>query len=266
MYEIYLLITSYNSFCICIPLSSSRTIDLILIINGATFNKKYVFLFFSEPIRPFGVVLISPFALMGIFYLTVTEVKFTDGILKYRRFLRWREIPLEEIKECRVSWIPSVGCIRLNHFIPPWGKIYFVHPGAFFQIAWSGGQTKFTAFVNAARKGKQVEIPREETEVGRDGRRWLGLCAASAAVGIVYSVFYYSLFPRSPLDRNWAGFPRLIVALVKLEGLALAWPWGLLTCGLLILAILRLRHRPESWILAFVLGALLSSLAIKPFL
>jgi hypothetical protein len=68
------------------------------------------------------------FITLGAFFLSVTRIKLEDKEVKYRRWIRWHEVPCSEIRECGESWV--YGYIKTSQFAFPWGRIYFVRPNA----------------------------------------------------------------------------------------------------------------------------------------
>jgi hypothetical protein len=56
----------------------------------------------------------------------VAEVRYEHNILSYRRFGGWRTIDRREVIASGVVWPPFIAYVRLNRFVPPWGRLYFV--------------------------------------------------------------------------------------------------------------------------------------------
>lgn len=208
----------------------------------------------------FGV----PMVLWALFNFTACELWADERDVRYRRFFKWRAIPYSDILRCEVSWrILPMGSLKLRRPVPPWGKIYFVLPGSGFECAWPGGQTKFTAWVNAKVRGEPVQLPVEKFEAPEVLRTGQKRCAALAVFGFVYSFCYY-LVSEPVQQRSWEGFPPAIRLLIHLEQLALTWPWGLVTSGLMAVVIFRERFEGRAaWLASFFGGALLSSVLIR---
>lgn len=217
----------------------------------------------SGPFHAWSLAMIIPVVLTGVFILTIAEVRATDELLYYRRFLTWKQISYHEVRDCRVAWFPATGRLRLQRPVAPWSAIYFALLGPRYGLrAWVGGQTEFTAWVNAKRQDQQVE-PHSEVEQRCNIRRSHTACAMSAVIGTLYSFFYYSLVPESPLTWPWPGFPTGIRLLFAFEKLAFGFPWGFITCGVLAAAVVLMRFERKAWFTAFILGALLTSVIIQ---
>jgi len=204
-----------------------------------------------------ALVLALPVVLWASFNLSAAQVRVDDQHLRYRRFLRWKRIPYEEIRECKVAWAPSMGCIKLRRFVPPWGKIYFVLEGP-FEWAIPGGQTKLTAYINARAEGKQ---PADMVGSAHDGGgAGVVLCVVMVFAGVLFSLLAAVLFPSPPQHARGGGFPARIA---HIEEQMFEWPWNLVVGSLLAAWILRSRFRDRAWILAFGLGGLLGSVVAR---
>ncbi len=206
------------------------------------------------------VVVILP-ALWGIFCLSAAEVKACDRFLAYRRFLKWREVPYEEIRQCKNSWIPGLAYFRLRRFVPPWGKIYFVIE----RSAFYGKPKELTAFINSRREGRETTLRSQDQNVSGNERKPGRVCALMGLVGIVYSFLLNYLFPNFPPQVPLERFPRWIAIFLRLWHGAVSWPWAVATMALLIALIFRSGLKNRAWILAWAIGALLGSLATRAF-
>jgi apolipoprotein N-acyltransferase len=90
---------------------------------------------------PPRIPLVLAFGVAGLFSLTAVEVRAKEDGLWYRRLLRWKRIPYEAISECRLCVWAAYGSLKLNRFMGPWGRLYFVaaspdpttHPRALIQ-------------------------------------------------------------------------------------------------------------------------------------
>src|SRR4051812_46619506 len=64
------------------------------------------------------------FLLAAFFFASLAVVELHDEKLRYRRFLRWIEVPREQIISGGTVWPPFIGYIRLKGYALPWGRIY----------------------------------------------------------------------------------------------------------------------------------------------
>lgn len=70
-----------------------------------------------------------PLVILGIFFVIITRLKPEAGVLGFRRFFQWQHIGYSEIRDCDDNlFLPFIGSIRLKHYVPPFGKIYFWIP------------------------------------------------------------------------------------------------------------------------------------------
>jgi hypothetical protein len=102
-----------------------------------------------------ALVLAALLVLWGIFYATATVVQVDESGVRYRRYYRWTKVSYDEILECRLSWIPAVGFIKLARFVPPWGKIYFVPVGPPEWLHIFSQHSKMTRYIDDAARAKR---------------------------------------------------------------------------------------------------------------
>jgi hypothetical protein len=150
-----------------------------------------------------------------------------------------------------------MGSIKMRRFVPPWGKIYFVLEGPLLEFALPGGQTRLTAFINARSTGsKQPKLSTGEAvdPLGGGPRACIVLGAAGFVASLVRSIWFphLGLHPIPGKSASWW------IVYDRIMGTTTQWPWDLVSCGVLILAILLLRFRHRAYFLAFALGAYLA--------
>lgn len=194
-----------------------------------------------------------PLVLLAAFCFSAAEITATDESLRYRRFFRWQKVDYGEIRDCRVAWFLGMGRLKLNHSVAPWGTIYFLLPLEPFEVVFPGRQSKFTAFVNA-RRGKNIQEDRRGRQITYH--------VMFIIAGVAYMFLFYSLFPNFPPRSELQSLPEWVRGFMQFERAALGWPWGVLTSIVLLLSVIRFRSKRRSWILAFCLGAVLTSVAI----
>ncbi|MGO4883238.1 MAG: hypothetical protein ACLP59_20820 [Bryobacteraceae bacterium] len=87
--------------------------------------------------RDWGLLLGLPLAVAGFFQLSLATVEVRDGVLRYRRFVKWTIIPPADVVSCGVLMEPITGYIKLRRSVPPWARLYFVldrpHPYDIFR-------------------------------------------------------------------------------------------------------------------------------------
>jgi hypothetical protein len=71
-------------------------------------------------------LLAVPLLILSFFHASLAEIEVQDGSFRYRRFLKWKAICCEEISSSGAVWKPFIGYVRVNHFLWPWGRLYFV--------------------------------------------------------------------------------------------------------------------------------------------
>lgn len=201
-----------------------------------------------------------PIALWAVFNLSAAQVKAGDQVLKYRRLFRWKQVAYEEIRECKVSWLPALGFLRLRQFVPPWGKVYFVLEAP-LQWAVPGGQTGLTTFISSrSGEGRHSDTTRDDRD---SARRGVLVCLVMAVVGALSSAIASLLSLNLPAYVAGAGLPRWIVFWEQIGERTLQWPWDVVAGVLLAGCVICLRFRNRAWILSFGLGGLLGFVLTK---
>ena len=67
-----------------------------------------------------------PLLLFAGFQASLAVVKVADGVVRYRRLFKWKEIRIEEVVSAKAEGQPFIGSIQLRKPILPWGRLYFV--------------------------------------------------------------------------------------------------------------------------------------------
>jgi hypothetical protein len=205
----------------------------------------------------------GPLALLGIFLLTVAEVKIERDALVYRRAFRWRFLRYDRIRKCSASWFPGLASLKLDRFALPWGKVYFV-------ILQPGFSTQDNDLVRKINEHRKTSFARTEdardTKLDHTGAKRVGpkqIFLLMFVVGMLYSVvlgnFLPFVFDESHLRSlpYWAARPT--VALIRSS----SWPWAILTTAVLTVAIVVKRFGRGTAMLALVLGAILGRLVFS---
>jgi hypothetical protein len=212
---------------------------------------------------PSFILFFIPFS-WGIFNLTLAQMKVHEGGLSYRRFLKWRELLYEDIRECRSSILPATGYVRLNRFLWPWGKLYFVN----LRHARGESEQRLTDVINACRTDFRDDISiHNEGELRRQAGNLGKLSVAAVLAGVAYSVVLSYVLPPLPPEDSLSGFPPWLAILVRIERAAMQWPGVLVVCTIIII-VLRMRVRDRSWkrwVLCWALGALVTWAALGHF-
>jgi hypothetical protein len=205
------------------------------------------------------LVLVLPLVLLLCFHLTLAVVEFRGGALCYRRFLRWKVITCDEVVSSGLVWAPFIGFIRLNRFLPPWSRLYFVLDPNLESNPFRRADFAVLRLLKEQSElegGRGPEI-RPRNDAGLDVK----LLTAGVA-GLLVSVLRISLAKSAtaPALVNTARQPGLIygpVRFLQLLGDARIAPVVLLA---LVLLTIYTRRRPGAWTFAFLAGLLLPSL------
>lgn len=101
------------------PLVVKFLIPAILILGS--------FLVLRATAKPLGIVLGALIGILGVMYFIITGlVRAEADCLYYRRFSEWRRLEYADVLSCGRSAFLPLCYIKLRHFVPPLGKIYFM--------------------------------------------------------------------------------------------------------------------------------------------
>ena len=145
-------------------------------------------------------------------------------------------------------WQSIIGYVRLNHFVAPWGRIYFVLDRSGSLNPFRRPDFQLLQFLRSGTIGAQPKTP--QSHAAKRPETQLKLLAAGAA-GTLVTLLRFGLWNartgQSVLQKSDVGF----------QG-----PWSLLStplaaaaaCAIFIgLAVWRREH-PKAWLYAFVAG------------
>jgi len=81
-------------------------------------------------------------------------------------------------------------------------------------------------------------------------------------IGVLYSILAAIFFPRFLLEPEISSLPPAAALPVKILWKSITWPWGALSCALLIAQVVRLDAEKKKWA-AFSLGLVLAYMAAQ---
>jgi hypothetical protein len=210
---------------------------------------------------PARIAVIIPLMLLGIFCMTSAEVRAGENALKYRRFLSWKQISFEQIVTCENSWNPWFGYLKLDRFVLPWGRLYFVK----LRPAFSGDPKGLIEFINSKRAGIERRLPVDGSNTGENRAKSLGFFIFFLFVGFMISLMYFYLTPVMDQQSQLASFQGAAGLYLKCLHAAVNWPWGLGTVAIMILTIVTYRSRNLVWIPALAAGTILGNILARAF-
>lgn len=200
-------------------------------------------------------LLESPFLLWGMFLVRIGEVKINQAYFEYRRFHKWRRIAFDSVQRCEVSIHPGLGFVVLKDSRK---RLYFVELRPAFE--------RSKDIVNKLNERLSSQRPHERLRGREEYHGKIGpstLCVAMCLLGILYGIFVSLRFPETFRATTWATFPHLISILMDSFILVQTWPWIIISLAALLTAILLMRFRKRSWVLALVFGTLIARFVIQ---
>jgi hypothetical protein len=96
-----------------------------------------------------------------------------------------------------------------------------------------------------------------------DSRKSRQLCLIMGLLGVLGSLVFALVSHNSGLAPDLQQFPRAIALAETFILKATNWPWGLITCAVLIADVVRLRYEKKAWMVSFILGFLLGSILVQ---
>ena len=208
----------------------------------------------------FRTVLNAPFIVAASFLLTVAEVRVADDFLEYRRLIGWTRVPYNKIARCEKSWCPGLGYLTVIPSESSISKLYFVSG---MLVHNDPQRTELTTYVSNHLSGEPTRESQTTHDLEHGSRKARQFCLLVGLIGVLWSIVFALFSPKFPPAPNVQPFPWPIALAETIFSKAINWPWGLVTCGLLIAEIVRLRYEKKAWMVSFVLGSLLGSILVQ---
>ncbi len=205
-------------------------------------------------IHPARIIPAILSAVFGLFCLTAHEVWATENVLKYRRFLSWKQVPYEHVVKCAKWWFPWFGYCKLDRSIFPWQRLFFV----VLRPAFSGKSTALIEHINSQSTQHGINSHGDEGSSYRAEVR----CLLMFLVGLVGTMVWLYASPRAE-GMELEGYPKWMDFILSLYHSVISWPWSIGTIAALSFFIWRKRFRSGAWILATVIGSLLGLIFVK---
>lgn len=188
------------------------------------------------------VVLALPFLVAALFLVSLADVRIQNGTISYRRLLRWREIPKEQVKSARVVF-PHLASLRLKRFLFPWGNLYFVQQPEQMQ-----------AVDDLLQNQKPLEPQQQNLTISATHTKLYSVIAACIGFLVYYAA--RSFLPPSRLEHH--GPSTAILVQQEIHAFLQSPFVGVVLCLVFVpTAIFRYRDR-AAWIYAFLAGTSVS--------
>ena len=196
-----------------------------------------------------------PFILLGVFFLSTAELRRKEKSWEYRRFVTWSRIPSNEILGITRSVFGGLGYVRLNHFVAPWGKLYFVaSPREGRPRNDAEAQAHEDATPSTTNEGKNQSATLQ---------RNLRICGLLCLAGVLWCLVLSIWSPGIYAPENFDNFPVWVAFSMKALLLSVSWPWVLITAALFVAQILGQRFGKQAWVSAFIVGNLVMHMIIE---
>jgi hypothetical protein len=157
------------------------------------------------------------------------------------------------VLSCGLVWPPFTGYIKLNHFVPPWGRLYFVLDRNLASNPFRRGEYALVRYIANLAAPPQRNPP--ESSASRNPILQFKLAAAGAAgalIGFLEIAFSCPIPGRSVLEQPWQVLQPPWSTLLSIQFLLATPPVAAAICAIFTVFAVRRRHRPEAWLYAFL--------------
>lgn len=204
------------------------------------------------------LLVICPALVAAFFFLSVADLKVADGVLRYRRFLKWMPIESGEVRSSGVAWPGVIGYIRLHRYLVPWGKLYFVLD----EPPLRGGNSALLACLESRKHSEDHGSPLPPKARLSNLRLYL-----ASSVGVLTSLMVFYLTPQNLLQdglpRSTTGMPALFKALFQFAGWFHTSAAQIIGIAVMALLAVTRRNRPEAWWYAFLSGFAVAVIVVR---
>jgi hypothetical protein len=218
---------------------------------------------FGEDFRTWRFVFVLPFLLLAAFHLSLAIVEVRDQMIRYRRFFKWTEIQCAEVIRAGRVWPPFIGYIKLQRFVFPWGRVYFVLDKNTETNPIERGSFPLLRYLNKHAPQNQVQ---SSAAIPWYRSSEFGLLVAGSA-GIIACLLFFYLNPTDISQTSLAKPSATMPSVLRLSfylAESLREP-VVQVCGfaaMVCLTILR-RDQREAWVYAFLSGFVVTGIAAR---
>jgi hypothetical protein len=210
-------------------------------------------LIFGEDFPSRRFLLASPFLIAALFGASLAILEVRNGVLYYRRLFKWTPIRENEIVSGRVEWPPVIGSIRLNRFVFPWGRLYFVLDASSDPNPFHKGEYALFRYIN------KEPIPQQQERRPANDRVVKFKLLIAVLAGVLFYVLLRYILP-STVSQGQSSQPigshRPVLLEISERIVSLAGNFEVtlvLSAVFVFLAAYR-RRRPDAWTFAFLAG------------
>jgi hypothetical protein len=208
----------------------------------------------------FRALLNAPIIVIACFFLTVAEVRVSDGFLEYHRLIGWTRVRYSQIAECEKSWFPTLGRLTLIRSDKSPSKLYFISG---MLVHAEPRRIELTTYITNRLSGEPPSEGDVNVDSNSNRQKSRQLCLITGLLGVLGSLVLALVSHRSYASPDFAGFPWAIALASAVFWKVTSWPWGLITCAALIAEVVRLRYEEKAWMVSFVAGSLLGSILVE---
>jgi hypothetical protein len=189
-----------------------------------------------------------PFLIAAFFGFSIAILEVRDGVLRYRRGLKWRTIPRDEIIDGRIEWPPALGSIRLKKYLFPWGRLYFALDTRSRLETFHRGEYPLLNYLC----DRKVSMHEDEGLA-----KPFPLIAAAVTGAILYYLVRvaFDLVSQSGLPLPAAPEqPQFLGILFRIGNLLAAYQAQLVFSAIFVFAAVYRRHKRNAWVFALIAG------------
>ena len=196
-----------------------------------------------------------PLIIAALFGMSIATLEAHDGVLRYRRFLKWTTIRDDEIVATGVLWHPFIGYLRLTRPVFPWGRLYFALDENLDSNPFRRGDYALLRYLRSESVSERIG---KTPPANKKTAQAYGL---AFVLGLASSLILNYVLPHNPPipQQNYPALFRIIMYFWRTVE---TWPWGVVMIALLAGLILRQPFSKHNWILAWAIGFMTAQMGV----
>ncbi len=194
----------YTAFVTKIWMPLLATFGLAMVFRGSTA---------SQMLPLFPIAFVIPL------YLTAAQIRTNGNSVQYRRLFRWKNLPYDQVVDAKWSLIPPLAYLKLKHFLPPWGKLYYLVEEENRFNFWRRRTAFMQAILNRSDHGKTETQQHGQNASNPEGpdkfsAGWVIGSACAAVLGVVVVLVQHPVRPSQVASPTLPGPLQILLHLV----------------------------------------------------
>lgn len=219
---------------------------------------------FGQNIYNWRFLFAAPLIVAALFGASIATLEVRNGLIRFRRFLRWTAITDEDIESAGVVWPPLFGYLSLNRYVFPWGRIYFALDENLNSNPFRRGEYPLLRYL----KDPTTAPKHGGTGLGKMSDRPMKFnLLISGLTGALASILLHMVIPDlrdlSVFEQSSAAHqPTIFAYPEKVFRFLSPLPAGLVFFAFFVFLAMFRRRRQDAWLHAFLAGFVLLSISL----